>query len=339
MISKKNWNIVIVFKKFIYILLTVMVISGGIVLCVYDSISAHLYGKDNPEAKGKVLTTYLSIIGGACVIYGLYLNNKKISEQIRQNNIADKSNNDKRFGDAISCLNNNNTGISIGGVYILNQLAKEDKRYIPIVANVFLEILSQTGEPDLKDRKTKLIFESIFSDTFSSQKINFNSLTIKKTLIKNINNKYFENCCFEDVYVSEIFNSTFTKCCLTNIRFLSVSRFTIMLSKIWRCGFSNHSTGLTELVIDNCTIANSDIDSIKSINMLKIIECKIQGDLHITSPIIIYTKIDVDSNMEKNILIATNNLDGISLKNKGNVTVIEYNDQIKYAKRDIVDKK
>ena len=73
--------------------------------------------------------------------------------------------------------------------------------------------------------------------------------------------------------------------------------------------------------------------------MLKIIECKIQGDLHITSPIIIYTKIDVDSNMEKNILIATNNLDGISLKNKGNVTVIEYNDQIKYAKRDIVDKK
>ena len=125
--SKKNWSTFIAFKKFEYILLAIAVIVGGILLCTSDSISVALYGKDNPEAKGKVLTTYLSIIGGTCVIYGLYLNNKKISEQIRQNNIADKSSNDKRFGDAISCLNSDNAGIAIGGVYILNQLAKEDE--------------------------------------------------------------------------------------------------------------------------------------------------------------------------------------------------------------------
>ena len=85
--SKKNWSTFIASKKFEYVLLAIAVIAGGILLCTSDSISAALYGKDNPEAKGKVLTTYLSIIGGTCVIYGLYLNNKKISISNRNTSI------------------------------------------------------------------------------------------------------------------------------------------------------------------------------------------------------------------------------------------------------------
>lgn len=303
--SKKNWSTFIASKKFEYVLLAIAVIAGGILLCTSDSISAALYGKDNPEAKGKVLTTYLSIIGGTCVIYGLYLNNKKISEQIRQNNIADKSSNDKRFGDAISCLNSDNAGIAIGGVYILNQLAKEDERYVPIVANVFLDILSQTREPDFNDKKIKLIFESIFSDALCTQRIIFKSLTIKNVLIKNINNKVFENCVFENVYIDGIIDSIFNECCLQSTRFLNVSKLGMMCSGIWGCGFSNHCMELGELLMDDCFIANSDVDSIKSINMLSIRKCEIQGYLRITSPMIVHSIIDVDSNMEKNISIVT----------------------------------
>lgn len=74
-----------------------------------------------------MLATYLSIIGGACVIYGLYLNNRKIGEQTRQNNIAEKTNIDKRFGDAVGYLNSDNDGIAIGGAYALFQIAKRMK--------------------------------------------------------------------------------------------------------------------------------------------------------------------------------------------------------------------
>lgn len=333
--SKKNWNAFIASKTLTYILLGIVVIFAGIALYTSDSISAALYGKDNPEAKGKVLATYLSIIGGACVIYGLYLNNKKISEQIRQNNIADKSSNDKRFGDAISCLNSDNAGIAIGGVYILNQLAKEDERYAPIVANVFLDILSQTAEPDLNDKKTRLIFDSIFSDTLCSQRLVFKSLTIKNVLIKKLNNKAFNQCTFEGVYVGETFDCVFTECCLENIRFLNVSQLTMINSGIWGCGFSNHCMELRELLMNNCTIANSYVDSIKSINMLSIRKCGIQGYLRITSPIIVHSIIEVDSNLEKNISIATKKMDGISLKNKGEVTVMEYNEKELYKMMDI----
>ena len=47
--SKKNWSTFIASKKFEYVLLAIAVIAGGILLCTSDSISAALYGKDNPE--------------------------------------------------------------------------------------------------------------------------------------------------------------------------------------------------------------------------------------------------------------------------------------------------
>ena len=66
--SKKNWNDFIASKKFKYTLFAIAVIAVGILLCTSDSISTTLYGEDNPEAKGKVLATYLSIIGW-CLCY------------------------------------------------------------------------------------------------------------------------------------------------------------------------------------------------------------------------------------------------------------------------------
>lgn len=293
-----------------YILLGVVVILGLLTLYLtFDSIAINLYGKDNPKAKGELLTTCLSIIGGIAVVYGLYLNSKRIKEQTRQNDIAVGNNNDKRFGDAIGYLNSDNTGIVIGGVYILNQLAKEDKRYIPIVANIYLDLLSETYTLDLSDRKTKLIFESIFTDYFNTQRVVFRGLVFKGPFIKTINNKVFENCMFEGVTIHNVIDSAFINSELHGVHLMNVNKLSVIESSIDNCLFSNNCNELEKLQMYKCGITASTIGSTVSINMLSMTECYLKDYLHIASPKILNA--NIDTGMEKLITIATDKLQSI----------------------------
>ena len=61
--SKNSWNLIFASNAFKYVVVILIII----VFCVLFCLSDILYGEDNPEAKGKVLATCLSIIGGACV--------------------------------------------------------------------------------------------------------------------------------------------------------------------------------------------------------------------------------------------------------------------------------
>ena len=126
------------------IILVLFLICKETVVYRFETLASYLYGTD-ADNKGKLLSTILTAIGGVCVIWGLWLNNKKVNqqirqvnEQVRQNDIAVQNSNDKRFGEAIGYLNNDNEGIVIGGIYALYQLAKEDERYAPIITNIFV---------------------------------------------------------------------------------------------------------------------------------------------------------------------------------------------------------
>ena len=172
-------------------------------LLVYNSNLPYLtYGINNPEAKGKMLSIYLSICGGGTVLYGLYLNNKKLNEQTRQNDIAFTSNNDKRFGEAIGYLNSENIGIAIGGIYTLYQLAKEEKRYTPIVANIFVEMLSHLVNTDQK-KVYDIIIEKLFSDVFNNIEITFKGLEFNNLNLQSAFSKRFERCSFIDVELDQ----------------------------------------------------------------------------------------------------------------------------------------
>lgn len=155
----------------------------------FECLAGYLYGT-GADNKGKLLSTILTAIGGICVIWGLYLNNKKVNEQTRQNNITVQNSNDKRFGEAIGYLNDDNEGIVIGGVYALYQLAKEDKRYTPIVTNIFCNYVN-----DNTDKQDKKSYQTILSLLFSKDNhLVFN----KQPQFSNINFSYTTLFCYAD---------------------------------------------------------------------------------------------------------------------------------------------
>lgn len=238
-------------KLLIIIAIILVVLSIAIAFTVYfNDIACHFYGTTF-QANGQLLTTLLTAIGGGAVIYGLYLNNKRIKEQTRQNDIATKqikinadNNNDKRFGEAIGYLNSDNMGIAIGGVYALYQLAKEDKRYIPIVSNILVEELSKVSELDLTDRKYKLMFETLFTDVFNSEKITISGLKITNFSISPCRNKIFKHCEFNIVMIHNITDSLFDNVVVTGNQF-----------------FCDGELVFSDSVIDRCVITDSNANS------------------------------------------------------------------------------
>lgn len=167
----------------------------------FEIIASYLYGNDNPTNKGQLFGTTLTAIGGICVIWGLWLNNKKVAEQTRQNDISVQNSNDKRFGEAIGYLNDDNEGIAIGGIYALYQLAKEDERYAPIITNIFYNYVN-----DNTDKQDKKSYQTILSLLFS-----------KNNPFVFDDRPEYSNIIFKDIKMySEVSDLRFNNCILDN---------------------------------------------------------------------------------------------------------------------------
>ena len=258
--SKNSWNLIFASNAFKYVVVILIII----VFCVLFCLSDILYGEDNPEAKGKVLATCLSIIGGACVIYGLYLNNKKIGEQTRQNNIAEKTNIDKRFGDAVGYLNSDNDGIAIGGAYALFQIAKEDERYKSIVANIFCDFISANFSSGNKIRLIGVVKELLFQ--------NLDTVFIKTELVlRNIsfekNDRFhgkvnigFKDCSFEGVVFNMLEFARFESCKINKSHLIDCNKIDIIRSEISGISIRNLSMPTKEVnLVDNIYLGQVEI--------------------------------------------------------------------------------
>lgn len=188
----------------------------------YQTTACWMYGS-SAEANGKLMTLIISIIGGGCVIYGLILNSRRVKEQTRQNDIAVQNNNDKRFGEAIGYMNSDNDGIVTGGIYALFQLAKEDKRYAPIVTNIFCNYVNEKKD----DKHSQSIFYMLFSKNdnpfvFSKNEVFFGYELLAGTLYCPERITFFE-CNFNGVRFvakNEIF---FYSCNLSNVEIFDCS--------------------------------------------------------------------------------------------------------------------
>lgn len=142
---KFNGNLVI--KPIIYILLVALMLR--ILICYFDifniyiNMCAQYFVKDNPI--GELIRFFLLIVGAIVAIRGLYINNRRVKEQNRQNNISEKGNVDARYINAIGHLNNTNPAIVLGGLHALHQIAKENNTYIPLVHDVFCSYVRESS--------------------------------------------------------------------------------------------------------------------------------------------------------------------------------------------------
>lgn len=233
------------------------------IFCFFYSKIALNFTKDNPN--GELFKVILSVLGGAGIIYGLWLNSQRIKAQNKQNKIVEDRNldqksydADKRFGEAIGYLGSENTSIVLGGIYALYQLAKEDERYKSIVAGLFTSYLQDKSVElyEIIDKKSEqhteptsvltapTIVKTILDLLFNSEKT-FSDLRYNLSRVK------FRNISF----YSDVNNCNFDYCDFNDCRFnYNISNCTFQFSKISSCIF-----GSKESVLKDCSFFGSEI--------------------------------------------------------------------------------
>lgn len=282
------------------ILLVVLLVIGIISLfIIYFNVIASYFYDNTTRVNGQLLGTVLTFIGGCAVIYGLYLNNKRIKEQNRQNNIADKTNNDKRFGDAIGYLNSDNAGVAIGGVYALYQLAKEDDRYVLIVANVFSKSLFILGTKSRFEEVCNIIVDLVFGDIFKEVCLSFQDIIFHNVRIENTRNKSFNSCSFIDIDFHNIEHFDFRNCIISDSKFNSVSHIHFVKNIIKHCHILNlGNCYLKKIEMYDNEIASLNIYSQMQIDELYLKKNKISFNLKISTSIIKNSYIDASPKLE-----------------------------------------
>jgi len=319
--------------KFSVIELILLIILLLFLLCYhYEDIANYFYGTDN-DSKGKLLSTILTAIGGICVIIGLYLNNKKltqqirqVNEQVRQNDISVHNSNDKRFGETIGYLNNDNEGIVIGGIYALYQLAKEDSRYAPIITNILYSYINNN-----LDKQNKQSYKTIISLLFSKEnpfvfdgKIEFSNITFVK------NKFYFKNnhiklidCNIQDVTFINCKNIDIEYSNLDNVSFENNTTICISNSKITN-DMSILGDTINVILFNKNHIFDSSIFA-RSIESLHIYNCILEKFIRIESSNIKSLDISNTQGQESNSIIYINTENSIKSLGVDNNELVKVN--------------
>lgn len=127
------------------------------------------------DRTGEFVKLILSVIGGICIIYGLYISNRRAKATERsvwfqgeQINLSLKLQIDERFKNAIVHLGSNKEPIILGGIAELHQIAKEDSnKYAEVVFNILCSYI-RTGT-NVYEKKA----DDIISSTAISTIINY----------------------------------------------------------------------------------------------------------------------------------------------------------------------
>jgi uncharacterized protein YjbI with pentapeptide repeats len=274
-IVKNKWTIIV----------SVGVIILILVCCDYEDIANFFFDK-NPN--GEFLKVLLSVAGGVGIYYGLWINQKRIGEQNRQNNIVESSNSDKRYSDAVGYLGSDNSTSILGGVYTLYQLAKEDKRYRPIVANLLCSYLrgnceklyakdeenerkraNSSGYTPKKVGTLPIIMQTIIDILFNNEDSTFDNEILDLSGIHLIYARFngdIINCNFDFavleycIFIDKVCKSKFELAQLLNCQFYSsIYSCNFNYSYIEECKFGKLKDELESL--KNCYFNNSKIKS------------------------------------------------------------------------------
>lgn len=295
--TMRCWAYIVKNKRVISIsvgLILVLCIYLHYIYCNYNSFIGYYdylainFTKGNPN--GEFFKVLLSIAGGVGIYYGLWINQKRIGEQNRQNNIVQNSNFDKRFSDAVGYLGRNNTTTILGGIHTLHQLAKEDIRYRSIVANLLCsylrgncEKLYEKDEEEKKKERDKIreedgdahirmatppiIIQTIIDVLFNNEDSTFKNenLNLSGTHLKVINfngdvkncdftHSVLKRCMFRDIDNSDFYSAKLLYCHFSSSIYSSKFSF----SSISECSFGR--IGETLDFIDDCFFYSININ-------------------------------------------------------------------------------
>lgn len=200
------------YYKYIFIVIIFGTILVGI---IFYKLDAHivLFGNTN-SALGEYVKTVATVLGGALVILGLWINNRRVTEQIRQNNIAEKGQINTRFKDAATLLGSENVSSILSGVYALHQIAMEtsvgnesQRGYVNIVHDILCAYIrentdtirnEENGKAWRINKKPAIVVQTIMKVLFK------NNGFIYSDLVTDLSNCVFEHLYLDDAYIANV---------------------------------------------------------------------------------------------------------------------------------------
>ena len=275
----------LIFKKIIFkykiiilcgVIIAILFFNWTTIISIIENSANYLYGPD-AENKGKILTIILTIVDGLGALWGLFFNNKKVNELVRQNDIAIQNSNDKRFGEAIGYLNSDNEGIAIGGIYALYQLAKEDSRYAPIITNIFYSYVNNNKH---KEVTVQTIITLLFSENnpfIYDKELIFKDLSLKNLkMYCTISKIKFVTCSFDSVDLSGECSVSFYECSMKHSLIYDFKDITMIKGKYIKINICNLETCdiqvtvdefVTNIMFNRITNLYLDIKKIEDVNI------------------------------------------------------------------------
>lgn len=224
------------YYKYIFLIIIMICVSLGI---IFYKLDAHivLYG-DSPAALGEYVRTVATVLGGALVILGLWINNRRVAEQTRQNNISEKAQLNTRFKDAATLLGSENVSSILSGIYALNQIAMEasvenerQKGYVNIIHDILCAYVrentdtitnKENGKAWRINKKPTIVIQTVMKVLFKNNGFIYSDLNtdLSDCVLEDINldDAYLVNVDFSRTKFirSSIKNTTFISCFLTD---------------------------------------------------------------------------------------------------------------------------
>ena len=246
-----------IYHKYLFLIIFSLIAVAAVFL-FFKEVHFLMFGNvDN--AIGQYIMFVATILGGALVALGLWINNRRVGEQIRQNNIAEKSQINTRFKDAATLLGNDNVSSTLAGVYALHQIAVDvyvrndtENGYVRIIQDILCVFIRENTETIRNEKGKKwrinkrptILIETILKVLFSKKTI------IYRNLISDLSYCVFENIYFENAhFVGVDFSKTkFIKSTFKGSTFIS-------------CYFED--TFIDEVDFSNCIFEKSVFDNSK----------------------------------------------------------------------------
>lgn len=201
-----------IYYKYIFLIIIFGTILIGI---LFYKLDAHivLFG-DTPSAPGEYVKTVATVLGGALVVLGLWINNRRVAEQTRQNNIAEKGQINTRFKDAATLLGSEKVSSILSGVYALHQIALESsigdemqKGYVRIIHDILCAYVRENTETIVKEddgrewrvnSKPTIVIQTIMKVLFKNNEF------IYSDLMTDLSNCIFEDIDLDDAYMAHV---------------------------------------------------------------------------------------------------------------------------------------
>lgn len=253
------------YYKYIFLIIIFATISISIILYL---LNAHiiLFG-NNENALGEYIKTMATVLGGTLVGLGLWINNRRVAEQTRQNNINEKGQINTRFKDAATLLGSEQVSTILSGIYALHQIAletsigdKNQRGYVNIIHDILCAYIRENtatiknevnGKMWRVNEKPTIVIQTIMKVLFKNEN------HIYSNLVTDLSDCVFENIDLDEAYLIKV---DFSRTKFIKSHFRDANFISCYLEETFIDETDFSQSNFKEVIFDHSLIKNSQFN-------------------------------------------------------------------------------